>query len=160
VDVVDAHRSSSRQLFSLQRSMSTQLKLTLQRNKKVEGDQSPRENGWNRSVVWSWRGCRYRRCIMERRMEKNTRKKNLKKNREDATTPIDLSQVKYYVEIHFRVGLHMTFISRYLCQKKSNIWNTSATNMGIFSTSTIKYFCRYFHISYTNHRTFKYSQIR
>lgn len=55
--------------------MSTQLKLTLQRNKKVEGDQSPRENGWNRSGDWSWRGCRYRRCIMERRMEKNTRKR-------------------------------------------------------------------------------------
>lgn len=52
---------------------------------------------------------------------KEHREENLKKSREDATTPIDLSQVKYHVGIHSRVGLHMTFISRYLCQKKSNI---------------------------------------
>lgn len=141
--------------------MSTQLKLTLQRNKKVEGDQSPRENGWNRSGDWSWRGCRYRRCIMERRMGKEHKEENLKKSREDATTPIDLSQVKYHVGIHSGVGLHMTFISRYLCQKKSNIWDTSATSTEIFSTSTIRYFCRYFRISHKNHRrTLKHVQTR
>lgn len=88
---------------------------------------------------------------------KEHREENLKKSRENATTSIDLSQVKYHVGIHFRVGLHMTFISRYLCQKKSNIWNTSATSKEIFSTSTIRYFCRYFYISYTIHcRTSKH----
>lgn len=79
----------------------------------------------------------------EKEREGRKEKESRENSREDAMAPIDLSQVKYHVGIHFRVGLHMTFISRYLCQIEEiqYLQYGRARSKKISSVSTVGYFC-------------------